>query len=230
VLSSDAPGGKDELDRTAALAFLRAHFKFPDELGPDDRFVDGAGLSLAPLDEIDRELRRSARTTPTVFLPEGSNPAALQDWPVAAQLLDWRKRGHHARLALAPVLVTTLSPAEKLALRDFALQHNVELVTVEAPVFANGAHVLATVEGEGGDSRIWATREAEPRFPGVAWGRPVGHPVARGRASIAVHFAAVDLDTLLFLRQAPSSSRSVRNSIATLPRLAAAPPTSSWGC
>ena len=43
VLTSDAPGGKDELDRTAALAFLRAHLKFPEELGPDDRFVDGCG-------------------------------------------------------------------------------------------------------------------------------------------------------------------------------------------
>ena len=64
VLTSDAPGGKDELDRTAALAFLRAHLKFPDELGPDDRFVDGAGLSLAPLDEIDRELRRLGALDP----------------------------------------------------------------------------------------------------------------------------------------------------------------------
>ena len=43
VLTSDAPGGKDELDRTAALAFLRAHLIFPEELGPDDRFIDGCG-------------------------------------------------------------------------------------------------------------------------------------------------------------------------------------------
>lgn len=197
VLTSDAPGGKDELDRTAALAFLQAHLKFPDELDPDERFVDGAGLSLAPLDEIDRELRRLARATLTVFLPARSNPAALQDWPVATQLLDWRKRGHATRLAVAPALVTTLSPAEKLGLRDFALQHNVGLVTAEAPVFSNGAQVLAIVHGEGGDSRIWATREAEPRLPGPAWGRPIGHPVARGSALITVQYAAVDLDTLL---------------------------------
>lgn len=197
VLTSDAPGGKDELDRTAALAFLQAHLKFPDELDPDERCVEGAGLSLAPLDEIDRDLRRSARATLTVFLPDRSNPAALQDWPVAAQLLDWRKRGHATRLAVAPALVTRLSPAEKLGLRDFALQHNVGLVTAEAPVLSNGAHVLAIVHGEGGDSRIWATREAEPRLPGPAWGRPIGHPVARGSASITVQCAAVDLDTLL---------------------------------
>ena len=197
VLTSDAPGGKDELDRTAALAFLRVHLKFPDELGLDDRFVDGADLSLTPLDEIDRELRLSARSTLTVFLPDRSNPAAFQDWPLAAELLDWRKRGHGTQLALAPALLTTLSPAEKLGLRDFALQHNVGLVTAEAPAFASGAHALATIHTEGGSSPIWATREAEPRFPGPAWGRPINHPVARGNASIVTSFTAVDLDTLL---------------------------------
>ncbi|MBS7701437.1 MULTISPECIES: DEAD/DEAH box helicase [unclassified Chelatococcus] len=197
VLTSDAPGGKDELDRTAALAFLRTHLKFPDELGPDERFVDGAGLSLAPLDEIDRELRLSARSTLTVFLPDRSNPAAFQDWPLAAELLDWRKRGHGTQLALAPALLATLTPAEKLGLRDFALQHNVGLATAEAPAFPNGAHALAIVDTEGDSSRIWATREAEPRVPGPAWGRPIGHPVVRGSASIAMSFAAVDLDALL---------------------------------
>lgn len=197
MLTSDAPSGRDELDRSAALAFLRAHLKFPEELGPDERFVDGASLSLAPLDEIDRELRRSARSTLTIFLPDRSNPAALQDWPLAAELLDWGKRGHGARPALEPALLTTLSTAEKLGLRDFAQQHHVGLVTADAPVFANGAHALTMVYGEGGDSRIWATREAEPRLPGPTWGRPVGHPVARGSGSIAASFAAVELDMLL---------------------------------
>jgi hypothetical protein len=159
VLTSDAPGGKDELDRTAALSFLRVHLKFPQELGPDDRFVDSADLSLEPLDEIDRELRRSACSTLTIFLPDRSNPAALQEWPLAAELLDWRKRGHGTRLALAPALLTTLSPAEKLGLRDFALRYSARLVTADAPVFANGAHPLAMVDSQGGDSRIWATRD-----------------------------------------------------------------------
>jgi DEAD/DEAH box helicase domain-containing protein len=197
VLTGDAPGGKDELDRTAALSFLRAHLKFPEELGPGDRFVDGADLSLAPLDEIDRELRRSARSTLTIFLPDRGTPAALQEWPLAAELLDWRKRGHGTRLALAPALLSTLSPAEKLGLRDFALQHSVRLVTADAPVFANGAYALAMVDSQGGDSRIWATREREPRLPGPTWGRPIGDPVARGSGSITAPFAAVDLDTLL---------------------------------
>ena len=104
VLTSDAPDGKDDLDRTAALDISSRASEFPEEIGPDDRFVDGADLSLAPLDEIDRELRRTARATVTVFLPDRSNPAAMQDWPLAAELLDWRKRGHATRLALAPPL------------------------------------------------------------------------------------------------------------------------------
>lgn len=150
VLTSDAPDGKDELDRTIALEFLRAHLVFREELGPDERFVDGAELSLAPLDEIHFELLRSAGSTLTVFLPDQSSPTAMQDWPIAAQLLDWRKRGHDVRLALGPALVTRLSPADKLAVRDFALQHNVGLVTAEAPAFMNGASALAMVYREGG--------------------------------------------------------------------------------
>jgi hypothetical protein len=197
VLTSDAPSGKDELDRTAALAFLRAHLKFPEDLSPDDRFVDAAVLSLAPLDEIDRELRRSAGSTLTIFLPDRSNPSALQDWPLAAELLDWRKRGHSTRLALGPALLATLNPADKLGLRDFALQHGVGLIRAAAPIFANEAHALAMVHSKEGDSLIWATREPEPRLPGPTWGRPIGHPVACGSGSIATPFAAVDLDLLL---------------------------------
>lgn len=197
VLTSDAPGGKDELDRTAALAFIRAHLKLPDELAPDERFVDRAGLSLAPLDEIDRDLRLSALTTLTVFLPDRSNPAALQDWPLAAQFLDWKKRGHATRLALVPALLASFSPAEKLCLRDFVLQHSIGLVLAEVPAFVNGAHALAIIHTEGGSSRIWATREAEPRLPGPSWGRPICHPVARGTASVTVQCSAINLDTLL---------------------------------
>lgn len=197
VLTSDAPDGRDELDRTAALAFLRAHLKFPDGLGPGDRFVDRAELSLVPLDEIDRDLRRSARSTLTVFLPEQSSPSAFQDWPLAAELLDWRKRGHGTRLALAPTLITRLSPADKLSLRDFALQHRIGLATAQPPAFANGASALAIVETEGGSSRIWATREAEPRLPGESWGKPISHPVAKGPGTSETEFAEIDLDSLL---------------------------------
>ncbi|WP_316205347.1 DEAD/DEAH box helicase [Bradyrhizobium sp. SZCCHNS3004] len=197
VLTSDAPDGKDDLDRTAALEYLRAHLVFPEEVGAEDCFTAGTELSLAPLDEIDRELRRSARSNLTVFLPDRSLSLATQDWPVAAQLLPWTIRGHQVRLAIAPAEIEKLSPAEKLAVRDFSLQHNIELVAAEAPIFANGAYALATVAGERDDCRTWASREVEPRFPGSAWGRPISHPVVRGRAAIVQQFPRIDLDKLL---------------------------------
>lgn len=196
VLTSDAPDGNNDLDRSAALEFLRAHLVFPKEVDRDDCFADGAELSLAPLDEIDRELRRSARSSLTVFLPDRSSPAAAQEWPLASQLLHWTMRGHQVRLAIAPVQIEKLSPAEKLAVRDFSLRHSIELVAAEAPVFGNGAGALATVAGEN-DCHTWVSREVEPRFPGPAWGRPISHPVVRGRARIAQQFTRVDLDRLL---------------------------------
>ncbi len=197
VLTADSPDGKDDLDRTAAFAFLRAYLALPQGLSTDDRFVEGAALSLAPLDEIDRELRRVARSGLTVFLPEHSSPAAMPDWPLAAQVLHWTMRGRPVRLALAPPQMGTLSPAEKLALRDFVVQRGIRLATAETPVFENGAHALAVVAADGEPSQIWASREAEPRFPGPAWGRPVNYPVARGNAPIAPQFTPVDLDALL---------------------------------
>jgi hypothetical protein len=197
VLTSDAPNGKDELNRVAALEFVRARLHFPEQLDEDDRFSHSAKLSVAPLDEIDRELRRSARSTLTVFLPDRSTPAAMQDWPLAAQFLQWTMRGHRVRLAVAPVQMSRLSEAEKLAIRDFALLHNVDLVAADAPIFGNGACVLAMVASDSDSSHFWASREAEPRLPGPAWGRPSSRPMARGRASTTPQVAAVDLHALL---------------------------------
>jgi hypothetical protein len=197
VLTSDAPDGKDDLDRTAALEFLREHLVFPQEVGRDDCFAEGAELSLAPLDEIDRELRRSNRSSLTVFLADRSTPAAMHDWPLAVQLLYWTMRGHPMRLAISPNHMEKLSPAEKLALRDFSLQHNTMLATGEAPTFGNGAGALAMVAADSDSCHVWASRELEPRSPGPAWGLPISHPVVRGSASIVPKLTVVDLSTLL---------------------------------
>jgi hypothetical protein len=40
VLTSDAPNGKDHVDRASALASVRTHLVFPEELDRDDRFTD----------------------------------------------------------------------------------------------------------------------------------------------------------------------------------------------
>ncbi|QOZ23118.1 DEAD/DEAH box helicase [Bradyrhizobium sp. CCBAU 51753] len=197
VLTSDAPDGKDDLDRTAALEFLREHLVFPQEVGRDDCFTEGAELSLVPLDEIDRELRRANRSSLTVFLPDRSAPAALHDWPLATQLLHWTMRGHRMKLAISPNHMEKLSPAEKLVIRDFALQHNATLLAGEVPTFGNGASALAMVAADSDTRHVWTSREIEPRSPGPAWGLPISHPVVRGRTSIVPELTAVDLNTLL---------------------------------
>jgi hypothetical protein len=197
VLTPDAPDGKDDLDRTAALQFLRAYLVLPSELGPEDCFTNGAALSLAPLDEIDRELRGSARSTLTVFLPEWGTQSAIQDWPLTAQFLHWTMRGHLVRLALAPNQMAKLSPAEKIAIRDFALQYNCRLGAGDAPVFGSASSALAIVSTETDSCHVWASREAEPRLPGPAWGRPNTHPVARGTELFKPQFTAIDLNMLL---------------------------------
>ncbi|WP_027062854.1 DEAD/DEAH box helicase [Mesorhizobium loti] len=196
VLTSDAPDGKDDLDRKAALDFVRGHLMFPKELDPVDCFVESAELSLSPVDEIARELRRSARSITTVYLPERSVSADMQDWALAGQFLRWTMGGHTVRLAIAPLAMEKLSPAEKLAVRDFALQHNIELISAEAPVFANGASALATI-GEGVSSHVWASREEETRLPGLRWGSPNAHPVVRGKAPVSPKFATINPNALL---------------------------------
>ena len=196
ALTSDAPDRIGELDRIAALDFLRAHLTIPQSLGAEDRFIADTELSVATLDEIDRELRLSAHSSLTVFVPGQSNPATFQDWGLAAEFRDWKKRGHDVCLAFFPDFIKDLSAAERLGLRDFALLHNVTLITAEAPKFTDGACALAMVE-TGVDRRVlWASRGLEARVPGPNWGRPVIHPVT-GRTSIAVPVTPIDLDRLL---------------------------------
>ena len=197
VLTTDAPSGKDELNRTAALKFLRAHLQFSDELGVDDRFIEHASISFTLLDEIDRELRRSPCAPLTVYLPERTNLANLVDWPLATQLLEWRRRGHETLLAMTPHDLSRLNAAEKLVLRDFAVQHSVRLIKAESLIFTNGARLLSMIRGEEQVGHMWATRETDTCMPGPNWGFPSRYPIAQGSSSITVPGSPVSLDTLL---------------------------------
>ncbi|TIV68462.1 MAG: DEAD/DEAH box helicase [Mesorhizobium sp.] len=197
VLTSDAPDRKDDLDRKAALDFVRHHFSLPHELDPADSVVPGAELSLAPIDEIDRELRRSAQSELTVYLPDQGIPTPTRNWALAEQFQRWTMQGHSVRLGLPAGQVEKLSSADKLALRDFALSHNAELLSANAPTFENGASALAIVVRRGELSSVWTSRELEPRQPGPRWGNPKAHPVVVGRISLNPQFTAIDLQRLL---------------------------------
>lgn len=202
VLTPDAPDGEDQLDRTAALAFLRDNLAWPEALDEADRFAAGAELSAAPVDEIDRALRGAARSVLTLFPSTEAGLTGLQDWPLAAQFANWRQRGCAVRLALAPATPARLGAAERLALRDFAIRHDLELVVAEAPAFANGARAIAVVDAADGPPHVWATREADPRRAGPDWGRPAQASIACGRVALDVAATPIDLDSL---RPAPGS-------------------------
>jgi hypothetical protein len=197
VLTIDAPSGKDELDRKGALEFLRTQLALPVQLPDADRFVQDAELSLSPIDEIDRQLRRTAGATLSVFLPEGSWLADLQNWPLAGQFLGWTLRGQPVALTVASSQLSGLTPAERLAVRDFALAHHVGLFTGDAPVFANGSRAFASVSLGDAASVTWASRDPIAAYPGPGWGRPDTLAVAQGRTGKAPSLSKIDLDALL---------------------------------
>lgn len=195
VLTGDAPDSLDALDRKAALAFLREHLAFPGTLAQEDLYAPGATLSLAPLDEIDRALRDAARATVTLFAPETTKLSKLSEWSLLAQSPAWRLRGHKLRLVTPPKLIDAATAAERLALRDFALQHGFELVRAEAPAFDCGALAMVAVEAEGAE--IWVSPETDARRPGPLWGRPVDRPLGRVTAPFALNAEPIALEALL---------------------------------
>lgn len=195
VLTSDAPDGKDELDRRAALDFVRKHFAFPQDLDEQDKFTSDAELSLAPIDEINHELGRIAQSRLTIFLPQWSAESAAMDWGPKQQFLPWTMKGHRVRLALPDARIEQLDPAEKLALRDFALRYQLSLVSADAPSFENGSVAIAAVEGNP-SCAVWASSEEEACAIGPTWGRPAHRPVARAFAPIDPAVSEIDLDDL----------------------------------
>lgn len=197
VLTLDAPSGKDELDRKGALEFLRTQLALPVQLPDADRFVPDAELSVSPIDEIDRQLRRTAGAGLTVFLPDGSPLADLQNWPLAGQFLGWTLRGHPVALAVTSTQLSRLNPADRLAVRDFVLAHHVGLFTAEAPVFSNSSRTLANVSLGDSSSVTWASRDPVAAYPGPNWGRPDTLAVAQGKTGQAATLGKVELDALL---------------------------------
>lgn len=196
VLTSDAPDGPDALDRSAALDYMRAHLSFPDQLSTEDKFAPDAELSLALVDEIDRSLRSSAGSRLTVVVPAATAATSFENWPLADQFLDWRTRGHRCRLAIPREMLATLTSADKLALRDFALRHAVDLVELSLTDMANGAHGFAFVDSPAAGATIWASRDPDAAIVGRLWGRATNNPVAFGSAELSTTESPIELDSL----------------------------------
>ncbi|MFJ5486145.1 DEAD/DEAH box helicase [Hansschlegelia beijingensis] len=197
VLTSDAPDGKDALDRSAALNFVVHHLTLPPDLEPEDRFTPDARLSIAPIDEIGVELLRSAASSLTIFLPDLEPLGLATGWPIAQAAVHWNVSGHKIRLVAPEGSLARITPAERMALRDFALRNDVALAEANAPTLANGAHALASVRASDRKTMIWASRDPQASGPGPDWGRPGAAPIARGAAPLELTVVDVDLSTLL---------------------------------
>jgi hypothetical protein len=197
VLTADAPSGKDDLDRAAALDYMRRHLRLPARLEINDQFVEHADLSLAVADEVHRELNRSPQMEVTTFVPEEQRVQDLPEWPLAMQFRAWCKSGHATRLVVPEPYLGALTVAEKLALRDFVLRHDVVLASGAPPVFPNGSTAFATVGNDSIAKHAWVSREAEPSLAGPEWGSPRTTPIARGDVTVPLQLKTVPLDELL---------------------------------
>lgn len=205
VLTADAPTGRGDLDRHAALNYLQEHLQLPASLAPEDIFVDGAELSLSVEDEIQREISRLPRVVLSVFMAPGWQGNLEAEWTLARQFRTWSRAGHTIQLVVDRQTLDGLSTAERLALRDFALRNDTVLASGKAPSFPNGAVTLATVGPTGGARSAWVSREAAAQVAGSSWGQPDLLPLARGKISDPIAIEPVDLDSLL-----PRSGASYR--------------------
>lgn len=184
VLTSDAPDGHDDLDRVVALAYLREHLTLPADLSVEDRFAASAHLSIDPVDEIDKALKSRPGAAVTLFLAPDQTAQGLADWSIAQGLLrSWGNAGHPTQLMVQAAWIARLSSAEKLALRDFALRHDVTLLAGTAPSFANGATAFAAIGTSTQVEHIWATRDRQSIVAGPDWGQPHTLPLAHADVS-----------------------------------------------
>tara|TARA_R110000868_G_scaffold28284_3_gene106390 strand:- start:6668 stop:12763 length:6096 start_codon:yes stop_codon:yes gene_type:complete len=198
VLTSDAPEGHDDLDRLAALAYLREHLTLPADLSIEDRFEASAHLSIDPVDEMDNAVKSRPGAAMTLFLAPDQKAEGIADWSIAqGQLRSWSNAGHPARLLVQAAWLAELSPAEKLALRDFALRNDVTLLTGAAPIFANGATAFSAIGTATQLELVWATRDKQSIIAGSDWGQPHTLPVAHADVSLELAAVPVLYDALL---------------------------------
>jgi ATP-dependent helicase YprA (DUF1998 family) len=211
VLTADAPSGQGDLDRRAALDYVREHLQLPAGLNPEDMFVDGAELSLSIGDEIQQQLNRAPGGTLSLFLPSGQQAELATDWPLSHHFRGWVRAGHRVELVVSEDCLESLSAADKLALRDFALRTDAALALGRPPAFPNGAVALAMMRRSGAHRHVWVARETAPRAAGASWGQPDQLPIAHGSVPISPAYVPIDLDGLL--PRAEAAYRTITNEL-----------------
>ncbi|PDS34695.1 ATP-dependent helicase [Rhizobium anhuiense] len=201
VLTPDAPFEDGELDRTRALAFVRANLSFGAAVEPVDRFSDDTALSISVVDEIDRELKRRQTPFLRIYFPEDADLGRIPFWSIMQNLSTWTYRGYRVAIVVPASAITSADQASKLGLQ--ALGHRISRGEADfaihvgsAPITRSGAPILASVTG-GSDNTVWVTRDNPPRYPDSTWGQPKDSPIFRGTIPHIERTAAIQASDLL---------------------------------
>ncbi|MFN3320117.1 MAG: DEAD/DEAH box helicase [Allorhizobium sp.] len=184
VLTSDAPFEDGELDRVAALSFVRAELNFGAVIDPQDRFSEDTKLSVSITDEIDRELKRRNAPLLRIYLPESADLASIPTWSIMQELATWTHRGYSVAIVLPENLIGQADQASKMMLQSLGYRlsgdnSDFPIHIGRAPALPNSAGVLATVSSDG-FATTWASHSASSRNPDASWGQAVSASIFRG--------------------------------------------------
>lgn len=200
VLVSDAPYEDGSLDRTAALVFLEHHLSFHEALAEEDRLSVDAAVSMSVVDEVERELRDTAKPAVHLFLPASTDPGNLADWSATTYLDRWTFQGHNVIFVVPDEFAGTLDDAGRLALYDLGKRYSKPggsfAIRGGRPIEINGLIAGITVTTPTG-TIAWATRDQTSWAPGQSWGQPVATSIVRGTVAGAIETRPVEPSILL---------------------------------
>lgn len=179
VLSRDLHAQADVLDRVQALAFVDTELAAISEPEDADRADIGSRLARDVADELVERTDRGARD---IFLWPAApfDPAALLQPRMKALLNRMRDGGHTSTLCIESNDLNALDDAQRLGLRDAAIQYDLRLATGAAPRFRNDARAIAGLSS----GTLWASRDDAAAQVGEAWGVGVNAPVVSFSATI----------------------------------------------
>ena len=194
VLTADLFAQQDSIDRIAALAWVEQFLREGSIVPPEDRAAPDARLCRSVPDAIRAAVENGARVV-SIWLGERADVAGISEASFARFARRLVERGAKIDLIVSPAWLDALDPAARLALRDAVKVLGVAVRKGEAPKLANGARVVAAVEGDPGIA--WATRDESAQAPGVRWGMGQDVPVVSITPPRLSPVLTVDLDSLL---------------------------------
>jgi DEAD/DEAH box helicase domain-containing protein len=164
VLASDLATRSDSMNRKAALQFLNSDFGKMSEPSPGDVAAPGALLSIDVRDEV---VAAATRGVSVVLWPDRDfDPAALGAVRMRYTLSRLQANGASVAVCLEKLAIAGLDAAQKLALRDSAIRHGLQVAVGGQPIFANGAVAIVALSS----GRTWASRDGSAGQVGEEWG------------------------------------------------------------